>query len=213
MLHDFVHLEDGDWLLQNGANSAVGQAVIQIAASMGVRTINFLRDRDDLTGVTRELQELGATHVLTYDTLANEATRNQVQEWTGGKPIRLGLNCIGGRDTMFMARLLGQDAHLVSYGAMSKQPLSLSTSQLIFKNLKCYGFWQTRWYNDHDHTQREKLMDKLVALVQCGKFREPKHEIVKIDAHLTDDEATAVVRNAVKRAAEGRCGKKSPSKD
>jgi hypothetical protein len=148
MLHDFVHLEEGDWVIQNGANSSVslsshvvtathlvqvGQAVIQIAASMGVKSINFLRDRsvpfhllwptpnnsilslsDDLTGVARELQVLGATHVLTYDALANEATRKQVQEWTGGKvnvcgahlevftyltshhePIRLGLNCVG----------------------------------------------------------------------------------------------------------------------
>jgi NADPH:quinone reductase-like Zn-dependent oxidoreductase len=109
---------------------------------------------------------------------------------------------------MLMARLLGQDAHLVSYGAMSKQPLSLSTSQLIFKNLKCHGFWQTRWYKDHDRSQREQLMNKLVALVHCGKLREPKHDIVTIGAHLTDDEATVAVRTAVKRAVEGRCGKK-----
>jgi hypothetical protein len=70
---------------------------------------------DDLAAVAHELQELGATHVLTYDTLANEVTRKQVQKWTGSKvnilcgahlevltyltphhePIRLGLNCIG----------------------------------------------------------------------------------------------------------------------
>ena len=50
-----------------------------------VYSISCCYGSDDLTGVTRELQELGATHVLTYDTLANEATRNQVQEWTGGK--------------------------------------------------------------------------------------------------------------------------------
>ncbi|KIM90590.1 hypothetical protein PILCRDRAFT_812350 [Piloderma croceum F 1598] len=34
-------------------------------------------------------------------------------------------------ETMSMARLLGSDAHLVSYGAMSKQPLSLLTSLFI----------------------------------------------------------------------------------
>jgi len=32
-------------VIQNGANSAVGQAVIQIAAAQGLRTINLIRDR------------------------------------------------------------------------------------------------------------------------------------------------------------------------
>ena len=30
MLHDFVRLERGDWVIQNAANSAAGRAVIQI---------------------------------------------------------------------------------------------------------------------------------------------------------------------------------------
>jgi len=33
------------WVIQNGANSAVGQAVIQIAKEWGVGTINLVRDR------------------------------------------------------------------------------------------------------------------------------------------------------------------------
>jgi hypothetical protein len=45
MLKDFIHLQPGDWVIQNGANSAVGQAVIQIAAAQGLKTINLIRDR------------------------------------------------------------------------------------------------------------------------------------------------------------------------
>jgi trans-2-enoyl-CoA reductase len=45
MLKDFIHLQAGDWMIQNGANSAVGQAVIQIAAAHGLNTINLIRDR------------------------------------------------------------------------------------------------------------------------------------------------------------------------
>lgn len=47
MLKDFVDLQPGDWVLQNGANSAVGQAVIQIAAHRGIKTLNFIRNRYD----------------------------------------------------------------------------------------------------------------------------------------------------------------------
>lgn len=35
----------GDSVIQNAANSGVGQAVIQIAKTMGIRTINVVRDR------------------------------------------------------------------------------------------------------------------------------------------------------------------------
>jgi len=35
----------GDVIIQNGANSAVGQSVIQIAKAWGIKTINVIRDR------------------------------------------------------------------------------------------------------------------------------------------------------------------------
>ncbi|XP_062254829.1 enoyl-[acyl-carrier-protein] reductase, mitochondrial isoform X1 [Platichthys flesus] len=44
MLSDFEDLKPGDTVIQNAANSGVGQAVIQIAASRGVNTINVVRD-------------------------------------------------------------------------------------------------------------------------------------------------------------------------
>lgn len=45
MLSDFRDLSEGDFVIQNGANSAVGQAVIQIAAARGLSTINIVRNR------------------------------------------------------------------------------------------------------------------------------------------------------------------------
>jgi mitochondrial enoyl-[acyl-carrier protein] reductase / trans-2-enoyl-CoA reductase len=45
MLLDFVNLEPGDWVAQNGANSGVGQNVIQLARLRGLKTVNIIRDR------------------------------------------------------------------------------------------------------------------------------------------------------------------------
>jgi len=108
------------------------------------------------------------------------------------KPIRLGLNCIGtedqsifrsvviesvltgGKETTLMVRLLGNDAHLVSYGAMAKQPLSIPTSYFIFKNLTCHGFWQSQWYKTKTREEREALVQDLVHLIKekkVGEFR------------------------------------------
>src|SRR5215471_13647642 len=43
LLHDYVSLERGDWLIQNAANSAAGRAVIQIAHELGYKTVNVVR--------------------------------------------------------------------------------------------------------------------------------------------------------------------------
>src|SRR5262249_53022728 len=40
LLHDYVELERGDWLIQNAANSAAGRAVIQVAHELGYKTVN-----------------------------------------------------------------------------------------------------------------------------------------------------------------------------
>lgn len=43
LLREFEKLKPGDWIIQNGANSMVGLAVIQMAREMGVHTINVVR--------------------------------------------------------------------------------------------------------------------------------------------------------------------------
>ena len=78
------------------------------------------------------------------------------------------LNCVGGPDTTAMTRFLGENAHLVSYGAMSKKPLSLPTSLFIFKNLSAHGYWQHRWYQEHSREEREQLMRTLADLKVSG---------------------------------------------
>ncbi|KAG6861333.1 hypothetical protein C0995_001312 [Termitomyces sp. Mi166 len=193
MLQDYLRLEEGDWVVQNGANSAVGQAVIQIAASRGLKTLNFVRPRDNLQHLVKQLGDLGATKVLTYDALSDKSLRKDIKEWTGGK----------------MARLLGNDAHLVSYGAMSKQPLSLPTSLFIFKNLTCHGFWQSRWYKNSVRGDRVRVMQILANLISQGKLKEPAYEIVTISPKDSDEEAGQKVRDVIAKAVGGRQGKKT----
>jgi trans-2-enoyl-CoA reductase len=45
MMLDFANLKKGDWIVQNGANSGVGQNVIQLARIRGFKTVNIIRDR------------------------------------------------------------------------------------------------------------------------------------------------------------------------
>lgn len=81
LLRDFVNLKSGDVVVQNGATSAVGQAVIQIAKIKNIQTINIIRNRytqgeyneDDspfrpnLQHTVEMLKSMGATLVETDD--------------------------------------------------------------------------------------------------------------------------------------------------
>jgi len=107
-----------------------------------------------------------------------------------------------------MARLLGHDAHLVSYGSMAKQALSLPVSLFIFKNLTCQGFWQSRWYKQRTPAERAELMQILVNLMKEQKLHPADHKILKISAQETDSQATEKIQYVIQAMAEGRYGKK-----
>ena len=63
LLHDYVDLKKGDWLIQNAANSAAGRAVIQIARELGYKTVNVVRRMeliDELRAAHADVRRLSA---------------------------------------------------------------------------------------------------------------------------------------------------------
>ncbi|KAI9269688.1 hypothetical protein EDC94DRAFT_599654 [Helicostylum pulchrum] len=181
MLKDFVQLSRGDYVIQNGGNSAVGQAVIEIAKAWGLKTINVVRNRPDIDNLRKELTDLGATHVVTDEDLGKHETRALIKSWVGkGKPL-LGLNCVGGKSATDMARYLGENGQFVTYGAMSRKPLSLPASLLIFKNISFHGFWVSKWAEVHSKEERYQMLEDVVDLMSQGKLGEPKWTQVKWD--------------------------------
>nr|XP_054115034.1 enoyl-[acyl-carrier-protein] reductase, mitochondrial isoform X4 [Callithrix jacchus] len=146
MLMDFEQLQPGDSVIQNASNSGVGQAVIQIAAALGLRTINVVRDRPDIQKLTDRLKSLGAKHVITEEELRRPEIKNLFKDMP--QP-RLALNCVGGKSSTELLRQLARGGTMVTYGGMAKQPVIASVSLLIFKDLKLRGFWLSQWKKDH----------------------------------------------------------------
>lgn len=81
--------------------------------------------------------------VLTEAEARTPEGRNRISE-LGPKPA-LGLNCVGGKSGVTVARALTRGGIMVTYGGMSKQPVTIGTGSLIFDDLRLVGFWMTRW--------------------------------------------------------------------
>ncbi|KAK7734730.1 mitochondrial 2-enoyl thioester reductase [Cytospora paraplurivora] len=200
MLKDYVDLVDlsvrtfardsaaagGAWFIQNGANSGVGRAAIQLGRLWGLRSINVVRERETPEATEKlkeELTGLGATVVVTEAEFLDRSFAARLKEefTRGGRdPIKLGLNCVGGKSATSMAKSLSEGGTLVTYGAMSKQPVALPTGLLIFKDLRFRGFWLSRWANANPQGKKETV-DEILGLIREGKFRDAPTQEVKWD--------------------------------
>ncbi|KAJ1354739.1 hypothetical protein KIN20_011749 [Parelaphostrongylus tenuis] len=186
MLKDFVDLKPGDTVIQNGANSAVGRAAIQICRLRGYRSINVVRQRDNMAALVDELKALGADEVITEDQL--------VREYRGKiKDVKLALNCVGGKSTLLLASTLGFQGCMVTYGGMSKMPLQVPTGPLIFNDIRLKGFWMSRWYEVPGNLEERKHMyAELSAWMKAGDFRPPHFQKRPLEEHTKALEAAAV---------------------
>ncbi|KAG8810914.1 mitochondrial 2-enoyl thioester reductase [Serendipita sp. 401] len=206
LLSDINRIQDSHFVLQNGANSAVGQALIQVAKRMNIKTVNFVRDRPDYPELKNYLMGLGADHVFTYDELLHSSFKSKFKEILSGNVCRHAFNGIGGDTATAMAALLNKKGHLVSYGGMSKQPLKIPVGLLIFNDLKCHGYWHSNIWESLPKQDKSERIDMLTAWIEGGYFQPPLHEVVTLEG--ADEEVTNIVKNTLKRIQEGKIGKK-----
>jgi len=171
LLNDFVSLQQGDVIIQNGANSMVGASVIQLARERGIKTINVIRDKDPVSHmkVVEVLKQLGGDVVLGESYFHSPRFQEIIADLPAPK---LGLNCVGGQNGTNIARSLANGGTMVTYGGMSLKPVTVPTSTLIFKDITLKGFWMTRWYQQHSKKEREEMLHSII-----GKVKEEKLQV------------------------------------
>jgi len=162
LLRNFADLQPGDWVAQNGANSTVGQYIVQIARARGLRTINIVRNAT----AAEHLRKLGADVVA----IAGENLVAEIGDATGGATVRLAIDCVGGESSADLAAILGPRGILVNYGGLSGQPVQIHPLQLITADIQVRGFWITRWFLQAPHAEVQALIDELDAMVSAGEL-------------------------------------------
>ncbi|KAL9232549.1 hypothetical protein vseg_007649 [Gypsophila vaccaria] len=186
MLQDFVRLNPGDTIVQNGATSIVGQCIIQLALSQGVCSINIIRDRPGVDEVKENLRMLGADQVFTESQLEVK----NIKDMLGGLPEPvLGFNCVGGNAASLVLKFMRNGGTMVTYGGMSKKPVTVSTSSFIFKDLSLRGFWLQKLMSTERASECRNMIDKLLHLVRDGKIKYEMELVPFNDFHSALDTA------------------------
>ncbi|HWY77522.1 MAG TPA: zinc-dependent alcohol dehydrogenase family protein [Verrucomicrobiae bacterium] len=162
LLSEFVELKPKDWIVLNAANSQIARCLIAIAKSRGLNTAGIVRRAE----IIPEIEGLGVDFVG----VESPELSKQIQIATGGAPIRLGLDAVGGPATATLASLLSPGAHLVIYAWLSNLPIHVPQGDLIVKRLNIHGFWM--YYEEYLPKIRAALTEA-TKVVAAGKLTLP----------------------------------------
>ena len=165
LLTDIVTLKAGDWVIQNGANSATARAVIPIAKSLGLRTINVVRRQE----LVAEIKALGGDVVLAD----GPDLPKRVGAETGKARITLALDMVGDAATLNLANTLAENGVVALYSAMSGKPLIGPGVAMIFRNLSIRGFWLVNWYKTATPDKITKMYEHLAPMIASGAISAP----------------------------------------
>jgi NADPH:quinone reductase-like Zn-dependent oxidoreductase len=165
LLTQVVDLPEGSWVLQNAGNSTVGLSVIQMAKAMGLKTISQVR-REELV---EPLQAMGADHVV----LEGSGWPKQIKELTGGEPVRLALNSIGGESATDQIKALGEGGTQVTFGGMVGDKVRFPTRFLIFNDVRLVGFWWDKFCKAQGAAAVREVMDAVYAMMCDGRLKLP----------------------------------------
>ncbi len=162
LLDEFVKLKPKDWIVLNAANSQIARCLIAVAKSRDLNVIGIVR-RSELFP---ELEKLGVDFVG----VESPELSKQIQSATGGMPIFLGLDAVGGPSAATIAVALSPGAHFVSYAWLSGLPIHLPQGDLIGKRLHIQGFWM--YYEEFLPRMRAALIEA-TQVVASGKLSLP----------------------------------------
>jgi NADPH:quinone reductase-like Zn-dependent oxidoreductase len=156
----------GEYLLLTAAGSAFSQMVIQLCKMQGIKTIGTVR-RNDLTV---QLKALGADEIVNTE---EKSIFKEVMKLTDGKGVSCVLDAIAGKAAGDVLPCLAFGGKMITYGALSLEPIPVNSGLMIFKNLTITGFWLTAWMQNQGSAGLQQAYQNLISLFSEGKLQLP----------------------------------------
>ncbi|CAA19533.1 Enoyl-[acyl-carrier-protein] reductase, mitochondrial [Caenorhabditis elegans] len=192
MLKKYVNLQKGDYIIQNSANSGVGRSVIEMCKALGYKSINIVRNRQNIEALKTDLWRIGADHVFTEEEF--KGTSRQFLKSINVRP-KLALNGVGGKSALQISSVLERGGTCVTYGGMSKKAHEFTTSALVFNDICVRGVAVGMWARQEEHLDEWNLcVDEVQKLAVAGKITAIPMEKVVLADHKT----------AIQKSLEGR---------
>lgn len=185
MLTEFVTLQPGEWVIQNAANSGVGEYLVQLAKIRGWKTVNIVRRESAIAAV----KAAGGDVVL----VDGPGLAKRVAEATGNAAIRLAIDAVGGEATNRLSSCVAEGGTLVNYGMMSGEDAVVSPRSFVFKDVTLRGFWLALWFRKAEPARQMAVFGEIGKLIATGKL--------KTRVHATYD--VSEIKQAVAAAAAG----------
>ena len=173
LLNDFEYLKPGDFIIQNAGNSAVGLSVIQFASKMGIRCISLVRTEE----VRQNISDFSQSEVL----IDGDDAVKKVKSLTKGKGCVIGLNSVGGRSALRIAKCLGPGAVHITFGAMDSEAIRFPTRSLIFDDIRFVGFWLDRWKKRRTVNDIRKAIEDVLQPLALTEIRHPIDSMFELD--------------------------------
>lgn len=190
LLNDYQQLMEGDWIIQNAPLSSVGQCVIQIARSMGVRTVNVVRRLE----TTSKILSIGGSIVVED----GPDLAQRVSDLIGRDPVRLALDAVAGPGVNRLAECLVEGSSIINYGMLSTEACVLSAEQTIFRNISLRGFWLSKLLSRMPQSKRVELLGTLAAMVTSGKLQ------MEVDSLFPIEDIQAALQRAEQGGRNGK---------
>lgn len=194
LLKHIVSLAPAACVIQNAANSAVGQCVRQLAALSGVRVINIVRRADAV-----DTHPLGNEHWIVDSGMDAPTLAAAVKRVAGDRPRPLAIDAIGGQATGKLAACVDDGATVVVYGLMSGEPAAVDLHEMVFRDVRVRGFWLARWFSDPAQISLVKAAyAELVALMKARSLH------IKVEATYPLTKVHDALAHAARPARTGK---------
>ena len=156
LLKDFVKLKQGDWLIQNAANSNVGRYLIALAKLHSIKTVNIVRRED----IIPELEQLGSTEIIIDKEHMPEEILSRILKTN----IKLGIDAVAGDATENIAKSIVNKGLVVNYGTVTKKPCHISFWTLFKKDIKLCGMSTLNGLNKRTKKRVKEIHEELASL-------------------------------------------------
>jgi NADPH:quinone reductase-like Zn-dependent oxidoreductase len=191
MTQHVLKVQQGDWLLQTAAGSALGRMIIRLGKQHGFRTINVVRRREQ----AEELNALGGDAVVATDTESIEEKARQV---TNGDGAKFAIDAVGGETGSAAARALAPGGRMLVYGTLSEEPLIVHPRTLMAGDQSIAGFWLSNWVRNQGILTMIRLFRQIREMMRDGILT------TETGSTFPMEQARAAVQEAAKPGRRGK---------